>query len=193
LVFWVAVKTGDYAQFGAFRMAKKYFKKYSDKLVRYYFYSYLYPRNHERMFSKACEYAIKATIFLAARPVSSRRSGLKEISEAISSPEAFTAKILQQMVRKSILVSVKGPNGGFEIEGDGGQISLAQIVEAIDGDSIFKGCALGLEVCSEKKPCPVHHKFKAIRDHLAGMLLTTTIKEVADGVYSGLSFLRLKD
>jgi Rrf2 family protein len=142
------------------------------------------------MFSKACEYAIKAMIYLATRAQDSRRAGLHDVAEAIDSPEAFTAKILQQLVRKGLLHSVKGPNGGFEIKKGSQDIMLAQIVEAIDGDSLFRGCALGFHACSETHPCPVHHKFKAIRDHLAGMLLTTPLAEVAEGIPGGLSFLK---
>ena len=43
------------------------------------------------------------------------RAGLKDIAFATNSPEAFTAKILQTLVRENLLLSIKGPNGGFEI------------------------------------------------------------------------------
>lgn len=142
------------------------------------------------MFSKACKYAINAMIYLATLPGEQQRAGLKDISKAINSPEAFTAKILQNLVKDELLLSVKGPNGGFMINGKAEMIHLAQVVESIDGNMIFTGCALGLKKCSEEHPCPVHHKFKAIRDHLTGMLVTTNLKDVANGVNSGISFLR---
>ena len=141
------------------------------------------------MFSKACEYSIKAVIFLATRPADNRRARLPEIAQAIESPEAFTAKILQELARKKVLASVKGPKGGFELNGKADEITLYQIVEAIDGDSLFNGCALGFKKCSEVHPCPVHNKFKAIRDHLTGVLLTTSIEESAGSVDLGESFL----
>ena len=141
------------------------------------------------MFSKACEYAIKAMIFLAARPADNRRAGAREVAEAIQSPEAFTAKILQQLMKRQLLHSVKGPNGGFELLRKSEDIKLAQIVEAIDGDNLFRGCVLGFHKCSETHPCPVHHKFKAVRDQLAVMLITTNLAEIADGIPAGISFL----
>ncbi|WP_158857353.1 RrF2 family transcriptional regulator [Lunatibacter salilacus] len=142
------------------------------------------------MFSKACKYALNAMIFVASLPEGKDRAGLREISRAINSPEAFTAKILQHLVRRELLNSAKGPNGGFAIHGDSHTITIAQIVASIDGDMIFTGCALGLAKCSEVHPCPVHHKFKAVRDHLTGMLLTTNLKDVSSGVNDGISFLK---
>ena len=66
------------------------------------------------MFSRACEYAIKIMIYVAGNE-ENRRIGLKEITGAIDSPEAFTAKILQQLVKSKLLDSFKGPNGGFKL------------------------------------------------------------------------------
>lgn len=142
------------------------------------------------MFSKTCKYAINAMIYVATLPTEQERVGLKEISKAINSPEAFTGKILQALVRDELLASTKGPNGGFFIAKNPSEIFLSQIVESIDGDMLFTGCALGLEKCSEDHPCPVHHKFKAIRDHLTGMLMTTSLKDVAERVNVGISFLK---
>lgn len=130
-------------------------------------------------------------IYLATLPDGLERSGLKEISYAIDSPEAFTAKILQALVKENLLNSVKGPHGGFEISEEGRNAPLYRIVQVIDGDSIFTGCALGLQVCSEKHPCAVHHKFKAIRDHLTGMMMTTTLTDMAQGINNGISFLKI--
>jgi Rrf2 family transcriptional regulator, iron-sulfur cluster assembly transcription factor len=47
-----------------------------------------------------------------------------------------------------------------------------------------------LQKCSEDHPCPVHHKFKAVRDHLTGMLQTTSLKDIAERVNFGISFLK---
>lgn len=143
------------------------------------------------MFSKACKYAINAMIYISTLPDGSERAGLKEISKAINSPEAFTAKVLQFLVRENLLSSVKGPNGGFEIHEIGRKTQLYQIVQVIDGDQIFTGCALGLERCSEDHPCAVHNKFKAIREHLAGMMMTTSLEDMAKGIQDGISFLKI--
>ncbi|EON74909.1 transcriptional regulator, BadM/Rrf2 family [Lunatimonas lonarensis] len=142
------------------------------------------------MFSKACKYAINAMIYMATLPEGAEKAGLKEISKAINSPEAFTAKILQQLVKDNLLESSKGPHGGFSILGKPESVMIADIVASIDGDMLFTGCALGLKKCSEDHPCPVHHKFKAIKEHLTGMLMTTNLKDIALKVNAGDSFLK---
>lgn len=143
------------------------------------------------MFSKACEYGIRATIYVAGESLQGRRAGLKEIAKEIDSPLAFTAKVLQQLARHSIVDSVKGPSGGFEISRKGmDKIKLSHIVSAIDGDSIYTGCGLGLKSCSEIHPCPAHYKFKAIREELRKMLEKTSVYELSVELNEGTGFLR---
>jgi Rrf2 family protein len=143
------------------------------------------------MFSKACEYGIRASIFIAKNSFDGKRVSPKEIAVEIDSPQAFTAKILQALVKNNIVNSVKGAYGGFEIDKkDIALIKLSQVVEAIDGDAVYSGCGLGLSKCDENHPCPVHDKFKVIRDGLKVMLETTNLEELALGIKSGVSFLK---
>ena len=143
------------------------------------------------MFSKACEYGIRAMLYIAEQSQKDNRVNIKEISSAIDSPEAFTAKVLQQLARNGIVDSLKGPTGGFSIPKERlSEIKLQDIVYAIDGDQIYKGCGLGLPECSDERPCPVHHKFAGVRDGLKEMLETTTVNELAKGLNKGLTFLK---
>lgn len=143
------------------------------------------------MFSKACEYAIKAAIYVAVQSLEAERVSLKDIAREIDSPVAFTAKILQQLTKKSIMQSVMGPTGGFQIERKKiDEIKLSQIVDAIDGDAIYRGCGLGLKECNAAKPCPVHDKFAKIRNDLKEMLENTSLYELATGLEVGLTFLK---
>lgn len=145
------------------------------------------------MFSKACEYGIKASIFIAINSYENRRVSPKEISKEIDSPQAFTAKILQDLVRHNIIKSVQGAYGGFEIEKDTiATIKLSQIVEAIDGNSIYNGCGLGLHICDDEHPCPVHDKFKIVRLELKNMLENTNLEQLALDIKAGTSFLKIK-
>ncbi|KAB1069674.1 Rrf2 family transcriptional regulator [Tamlana haliotis] len=144
------------------------------------------------MFSKACEYGIKAAIFIATQSYEGKRVGPKAIAKEIDSPQAFTAKILQALVKEGVVTSVKGAYGGFEIDrGLLSQIKLAAVVNAIDGDHIYKGCGLGLHTCDANQPCPVHNKFEVIRNDLKNMLEQTSLEELALGVKSGAAFLRV--
>ena len=143
------------------------------------------------MFSKSCNYAIKAAIFIAKHSLEENKVGFVDIAKEIDSPQAFTAKILQILVKSGIIDSVKGVNGGFYIPKKNiATTYLVAIVDAIDGDAVFHGCGLGLSHCSETHPCPVHDKFKSIRDELAHMLETTNLEELALGIKSGETFLK---
>ncbi len=143
------------------------------------------------MFSKACEYGIKAMIYIAQKSKNGERLSLKQIARETNSPEAFTAKVLQQLSKQNLLESLKGPTGGFTLQRPADQMNLASIVSAIDGDSIYMGCGLGLRECSEIKPCPLHHKFKVVRDELKDMLENTSLATTADDLDRGISFLRI--
>jgi Rrf2 family protein len=143
------------------------------------------------MFSKACEYGIRATIYIAEQSQQNNRVSLKDIAIKIDSPEAFTAKILQQLVRSDIIDSVKGATGGFEFsDAKMRRIKLSDVVLAIDGDSIYKICVLGLKECSEEFPCPVHHKFKHIRSDIKTMLQETSVLEMSKGLKDGSTCLK---
>ena len=142
------------------------------------------------MFSKACEYGIRAMLYVARKSKEGTRVGIREISKAIDSPEPFLAKILQDLSRKGLVLSIKGPNGGFYMNNTHLRISLADIVTAIDGDQLFIGCGLGLKACNEKKPCPIHYEFKAIRSSLKEMLQSTALEEFTGSLEKGLFYLK---
>jgi Rrf2 family protein len=142
------------------------------------------------IFSKTCEYGIRAVFFIAKVTVSGRRVGIKEIAHAIDSPEFFLAKILQDLSRKKIINSTKGPNGGFYLELESLSRPLSDVVEAIDGNALFIGCALGLKECSETNPCPLHEEFKVIRSRLYNMMKGTTIGRFNEELMNGLLTLK---
>jgi len=143
------------------------------------------------MFSKACEYGIRAATYIALQSLEGNRVSLKEIAEEIDSPVAFTAKILQLLSKHQIVDSVKGATGGFEIERNRiDSVKLSEIVYAIDGDKVYMGCGLGLKKCNADKPCPVHDKFVEIRNDLKKMLENTSLYEMTAGLEIGLTYLK---
>ena len=142
------------------------------------------------MLSKSCEYAIRAMMYIAQKSKGGEKVGIKAIANGTNAPEHFMAKILQELSRKELLQSAKGPNGGFYLDSSHMKNSLADVVKAIDGDRLFKGCGVGLENCSEKKPCPLHDEFKVIRERIKVMLQTATVGEFNEKLDLGLRFLK---
>lgn len=143
------------------------------------------------MFSKSCEYGLRAIIFIAQQSLKNELVSISTIAEEIDSPVAFTSKILQQLTRSKIVKSIKGPHGGFVIEEDKLEKTvLSEIVEIFDGNSIYTGCGLGLSKCDATNPCPLHDNFVAIRNDLQTMLRNTTLLNMIDK--NNLDFICLK-
>ena len=133
---------------------------------------------------------MRAVFFIAHKTADGGRVGIKEIATGIDSPEHFLAKVLQDLSRRGVIQSVKGPNGGFYTNEAVLQRPISDVVEAIDGNGIFTGCALGLKQCSESNPCPLHHEFKAVRSQLHHMLSNTTIGEFNTDLIAGVTALK---
>ncbi len=143
------------------------------------------------MFSKACEYGVRACIVVAQHSLSGKRVSLKDIAQATDSPEAFTAKILQKLVKSKLIFSIQGPQGGFEMAQDKIHHStLADIVNAIDGEAGYTACVLGLKDCSDANPCPAHKKYKHIKSQFLFMIQSTTVLEMVNDIDNGLAFLK---
>lgn len=132
------------------------------------------------MFSKSCEYGLRSMLYITQQSALGNKVGVKEISKAIDSPEAFTGKILQKLVKSKIVISIKGRWGGFLVdEKTAKNTSIGKIVEVIDGNEIYTSCGLGLTKCDAKNPCPLHDKFLAIRNDLRQMLEQNTVFDLA--------------
>ncbi len=142
------------------------------------------------MFSNACEYAIRAVLYISVRSIRGSKLSIKEIAKEIDSPVPFTAKILQTLSRKRIISSVKGPNGGFYLEPWSKPITLNSIVKVIDGDEILHSCALGLKKCSDAFPCPIHNEIKAYKNKLRDVMRGKTIQQLAADLAQGKTFLK---
>jgi Rrf2 family transcriptional regulator, iron-sulfur cluster assembly transcription factor len=144
------------------------------------------------MFSKTCEYAIRAAIYISAEGSMEKKVGISDICEHIEAPKHFTAKILQILTRNKIVSSQKGVNGGFYLDKSQKTKPLIEIVHATDGNVLFNGCGLGLKTCSEAEPCPLHDKFKSIRAGVKSMMEESTIESMSKKLIKGNGFLRVE-
>ena len=141
------------------------------------------------MISKACKYGIRAAIFVASKAENGIKLNVKQIAKEVDAPEAFTAKILQVLNKHRIITSLKGPYGGFYIERFQLEQPVINIVNAIDGMSVFRECGLGLMKCSETHPCPMHDQYKIAREALLNAFQKTTIGQLARDVNAGGAFI----
>lgn len=141
------------------------------------------------MLTKTSEYALRSLIYLAMHAVGGNKVGIKEVANELELPPAFTGKILQELVRKGLLASVKGPHGGFFLDRPAHSITIMDVVREIDGLEVFKRCGLGLHKCSDSHPCPLHQDFKVYRDGLARLFSQRTIQDLIVNVEKGKAFI----
>lgn len=102
-----------------------------------------------------------------------------EIAKAEDVPLPVLSKVLQELVRKGLLESRRGPGGGFRLSRRPELITLRDIVAAIDGLDHFMDCVAGLKVCSEEAPCPLHKTWSGMRSQILSSLETTTLAQMS--------------
>lgn len=145
------------------------------------------------MFSKEAEYALRATIYIAQKSNSEKKLGIEDVSKSIDAPQSFTAKILQKLTKNNrIISSSRGPNGGFYLTDAAKKLSVCEILEVIGEDEVITKCVLGLNECSETKPCPMHAQYSPIKKQLLSMFQNRTIQDLADELSSGEAFITNK-
>ncbi len=134
------------------------------------------------MLSNTCKYALRSVIYLALNQDDDKKIGIKKISDDLNIPTPFLGKILQQLVKQKMLLSTKGPHGGFSIGKNPADITLLDIVKIIDGMDVFDLCLIGMNSCKsahEKQlPCPVHDKFCKLRSEMFQLFKNETIENI---------------
>jgi Rrf2 family transcriptional regulator, iron-sulfur cluster assembly transcription factor len=131
------------------------------------------------IFSSSTEYAMRGLSELAGRVSAGDMVMLDEIVSGTDLPRDFVAKIFQRLVRAGILRSAKGRGGGFALARPPHEITLMNIVEAMEGPQRLDQCVVGLEKCNDHMPCPQHDLYKPIRQRLKDYLNTTTLADLA--------------
>ena len=130
------------------------------------------------IYSRSAEYAIRAFVHLADVE-EGKYAMVKNIAAEGDIPAHFLAKILQQLARKGFLRSSKGPTGGFALRMPPEEISMLQIIDAVDGLNDFHRCPAGMAECNDDQPCGMHDSWKALRSRIIEYLEVTTIAVLA--------------
>ncbi len=145
------------------------------------------------MLSNASKYAIRAVLFLAENSSSKNKFGSKQISAALDVPQHFIAKILQKLVKSGIISSGKGPGGGFYTTPENLKKNVLDILKVIEKGDIFDECFLGLPVCGDENPCPVHDIVSKFKDALLVKFGNQDIKSFSDEVKREGTLITLKN
>ena len=134
------------------------------------------------MLSNSAEYALRAAAFLATRQ--GRACRAQVISESARLPRGYSSKILQDLVRAGLAVSQRGPNGGFTLARAPNEISLLEVVNAVEPIRRIRVCPLGIP-SHEKKLCRLHQTIDDAFSVIETSLASTTIAELLEPAQAG--------
>ncbi len=135
--------------------------------------------------SKSCQYGVRALVYIGMKSEKSSKTELNEIAENLDIPKPYLAKIMQQLVKRGLARSTKGPNGGFYMTSKEKTKNLLDIIEAIDGLEYFTRCGLGMENCEPENPCPLHEQMVKIRANMMKTFGKYTIESIGKKVKKG--------
>ena len=144
------------------------------------------------MFSRSCQYALQAILYINLHSNNGKAVGLKQIAGSQDIPIHFLSKILQVLVKHKILNSTKGPNGGFALLLPPNKLHLLKIVEISDGLDIFDQCGIGLKKCSDETPCPIHFDYKVVKAKIKNLLSKKTLTGLTKDLKQGKSIVTYK-
>ena len=122
--------------------------------------------------SRSAEYAIRSLVYLARIP-DGKFAMARQIAEEEKIPVYFLAKILQELTRKGLLRSSKGPSGGFSLRVPASQIKLLSLVEALDGNALAD---------SLNQTPWILDTWKDLHSRIMGYLERNTIADVAEAL-----------
>ena len=128
-------------------------------------------------FTSAADYATRAMIHLACLPEGAQVLR-DEIATAERIPSSFMAKILRSLVRAQLLRSARGVNGGFALARSPMDISMLDIVEAVEGPIHLTECSTNVEDCDRGPTCPAAYVWGEVQQAICGILGRTSLEDL---------------
>lgn len=132
-----------------------------------------------KLYSKGCEYTIRALMHVVTEG-GVERFQAKDVCEKAGIPESFTRKVFQALVQGSFLEAARGPGGGYVLTKHPRDISLLEIIKAVDGEGTFDHCIMGLPQCEREHPCPLHEVWAGAKQQLLEQIEAKTLQDLLD-------------
>lgn len=141
-------------------------------------------------FGVGVDYSLKALLMLADRYPNSTPTRVEEIAQTQRVPENYLRRLLIELKRGGLVASQKGPSGGYLLARSPSRITMADVVEIIEGDYSPVECLEenGTSICSRDEPCPMRDVWREVRDSVTRILRQTTLQALADKRKRAISF-----
>jgi Rrf2 family protein len=128
--------------------------------------------------SKKADYALLAMRHLASTADRGATSA-REVAEAYDLPPELLAKVLQKLVRSRLLTSIQGIRGGYGLARPASSISVADVIQAVDGPLTVTACSETDHNCEQYLKCNIRDPLWQIKDRIVSALAATSVAELA--------------
>ena len=128
--------------------------------------------------TRESDYGIRSVLYLARQPFK-KVSFVNEISEEYKIPRSFLAKILQKLVKARIVRSYRGVKGGFSLARQSREVSILDVLEAVEGKVHLNICLTDKKKCSFSKHCPINSVWVTAQARVVDVLKKTNFEDLA--------------
>lgn len=129
------------------------------------------------MLTSASKSAARSVIFLAQNSGNGKKFGAAEIAQTLGLSTYFVAKLLQQLAKKNLISSAKGPQGGFYMSEENLNFRMCDVISVMEIKNVFDSCFLGLPKCDSDSPCPLHSVYMQFKNNVLDRFEHQTISE----------------
>ena len=129
--------------------------------------------------SKKSDYALIAMKHLATH-VDRGALSAREIAEQYDIPLKLMAKVLQRLARGGLVASQQGTRGGYHLTRSADRISVADVIQAIDGPVTVTACSTDEDTCDQYSKCNIRDPLWRVKDRILAALNTFTISEITN-------------
>jgi len=126
--------------------------------------------------SATAQMGLRAVVYLS-RQDPDRLIPVEEIADAVDLPRNYLSKTLGKLRRAGVLVSSRGPTGGFRLARPETEITIAEVVAPFTPPG-NRRCILGRENCGDGNPCPAHHQWSQVASRIEQYVEETTIAKL---------------
>ena len=129
--------------------------------------------------SKGAEYAVRGLVFMAIQKEGTV-SYIDEIAKSTEVPRPYLAKLFQSLAKRGFVKSYRGPGGGFLLAKSLSEITLLDIIEAMEGKVFLNDCLIKKGFCPRDEVCPVHDIWKEAQKRFLDYLDSSTLDKIAE-------------
>ena len=124
--------------------------------------------------TRQADHAVRAMVYLAGQPAGERRKAAA-IAAAAGIPAPFAARVLAQMQRSGLVVARAGHDGGYVLARPASDVSLLEIIEAMEGPLQASTCLMRDQACGHGGHCVLHGAWSAAQQALREVLASTPL------------------